>query len=166
MHYSHNTTHTTHQHSLHDYFFTPKLYLALLNSISHPTTTGHRDIHSVSSLLLMSVHESVKCWSVLWHILYCRGDCTHFGYQTLSCPSWASFKRRLTPMTVCGHCMTSFTRGQESSLSRTGSPSGGHLQLLPVGGQDQVYLRVLCSGGVVATRGGEDGGSSNLEVCG
>ena len=36
-----------------------------------------------------------------------------------------------------------------------------------MGGQDQVYLEILCSGGVAAARGGEDGGSSALpEVCG
>ena len=40
-------------------------------------------------------------------------------------------------------------------------------QLLPVGAQDQVYLRVLCSGGAAAARGGEAGGSSTPpEVCG
>ena len=37
----------------------------------------------------------------------------------------------------------------------------------PVGGQDQVYLGDLCSGGVAAPQREEEGGSSALpEVCG
>ena len=43
----------------------------------------------------MSVHESVKCCSVLWHTLYCRGDCTHFGLPNPELPQLGQFQEEI-----------------------------------------------------------------------